>query len=113
MKTFSERLATCLEKGQMAPGDLKWWFGRSSYATTDAWLHKRRTPRPYGAGAEAWRRLGLLEDAIRTKKGFPVPHDLSLTARPRHIRKLFDDYSAAVPRKHSARGRLQMRNGVQ
>ena len=101
MKSFSERLAICLDRGQMAQGDLRWWFGRS-YSTTASWLQGTRAPRKVAAGAEAWRRLDILEQAIRFKKGFPVPHELSLTERPRHIRKLFDANSAPVSRKHPA-----------
>lgn len=112
MKTFSDRLNECLRKGDMTPADAHFWFGRPR-ATVDAWIKYVRGPRNRGAGAEAYRRLALLEDAIRLKKGFPVPHDLSLTARPHHIEKLFNDNSAGVPRKNTARGRLQMRNGVQ
>jgi hypothetical protein len=111
MKTFSQRLALCLDRGQMAQGDLRWWFGRS-YSTTASWLQGTRSPRKVAAGAEAWRRLALLEDAIRLKKGFPVPHDLSLTARPHHIEKLYHDNSAGISRKNTARGRIQMRNGA-
>ena len=119
MKTFSERLAICLERGQMAQGDLRWWFGRS-YSTTASWLQGTRSPRKVAAGAEAWRRLALLENAIKTKKGFPVPHNLSLTERPHHIEKLYHANAersekrngTAVSRKNTARGRLQMRSGV-
>ena len=111
MKTFSHRLAICLKRGQMAQGDLRWWFGRS-YATTASWLHGTRTPRPGSPiGVEAERRLLLLENAIARKKGFPVPHDLSLTERPHHIEKLYHDNSARVPRKNTSRGRVQMRAG--
>jgi hypothetical protein len=112
MKSFSERLAICLARGQMAQGDLRWWFSRS-YSTTASWLQGTRSPRKVAAGAEAWRRLALLETAIRLKKGFPVPHNLSLTERPHHIEKLYHANAAGVPRKNPSRGRLQMRNGVQ
>jgi hypothetical protein len=114
MKTFAERLAICLRKGQMVQGDLRWWFGRS-YATTGAWLKGSRSPgeeRRRAGHDEAWRRLELLEMAIARKKGFPVPHDLSLTERPHHIEKLYHDNCARIPRKNTARGRLQMRNGL-
>jgi hypothetical protein len=111
MKTFSERLAICLDKGRMAQGDLRWWFGRS-YSTTASWLQGTRAPRQVAAGAEAWRRLGILEKSIAAKKGFPVPHNLSLTARPLYIEKTYHANSAAVSRKNTARGRLQMRNGL-
>lgn len=112
MMSFSKRLAICLRQGQMAQGDLHWWFERPR-STTVAWLDGIRTPRQDGAGAEAWRRLEILEQAIAAKKGFPVPHNLSLTERPHHIEKLYHDSSAGFSRKDTARGRVQMRNGVQ
>lgn len=112
MKTFSQRLAICLRKGQMAQGDLRWWFGRS-YSTTASWLKDSRRPNDSPAGNEARRRLDLLEQAIEAKKGFPVPVTLSLTERPHHIEKLYHDNSARLSQKNSSRGRLQMRDGVQ
>lgn len=112
VKTFSKRLAICLARGQMAQGDLRWWFARS-YSTTASWLKGSRAPRISSpSGAEAWRRLEILEKAIRAKKGFPVPHDLSLTARPHHIEKLYHDHTGRVSRKNTPGRRLQMRNGV-
>jgi hypothetical protein len=112
MKSFSQRLGICLRKGQMTMGDLRWWFDRS-YATTASWVKDTRRPRNTARGAEAWRRLEMLEKAIAAQKGFPVPHTISLLARPRYIEKLFHDNSAAVSRKNTSRGRLQVRDGVQ
>lgn len=111
MISFSKRLAICLKRGQMAQGDLRWWFGRS-YSTTASWLRQDREPRG-PAGEEARRRLALLEKGIALKKGFPVPVTLSSTERPHHIEKLYHDHSAGVSRKNTARGRVQMRDGVQ
>src|SRR5476649_962503 len=75
MKSFSQRLAICLERGRMAQGDLRWWFGRS-YSTTASWLKDDREPRG-PAGDEARRRLSLLEKGIASNRGFPVPVHLS------------------------------------
>ena len=111
MKKFSERLAICLRRGQMAQGDLRWWFGRS-YSTTASWLNDSREPRG-PAGDEARRRLALLEKGIALKKGFPVPVFLSSTERPAYIEKLYHDNSAGVSRKNTTKRRLQMRDGVQ
>lgn len=110
MKSFSQRLTACLERGRMAQGDLRWWFARS-YSTTASWLKDDREPRG-PAGDEARRRLSLLERGISERRGFPIPVELTSTERPRHIEKLFYDISAAVPRKNTSRGRLQMRDGV-
>ena len=110
MKTFSERLAICLKRGQMAQGDLRWWFGRS-YSTTASWLNDKREPRG-PSGDEARRRLALLEKGIALKKGFPIPVELSSTERPAYIEKLYHDHTAGVSRKDTAGRRLQMRNGV-
>ncbi len=111
MKSFSQRLAICLRKGQMAQGDLRWWFGRS-YSTTASWLKDDREPRG-PAGDEARRRLVLLEKGIAARRGFPVPVTLSSTERPVYIEKTFNDNSAGVSRKNTAGRRLQMRDGVQ
>ena len=110
MKSFAERLAICLRKGQMAQGDLRWWFGRS-YSTTASWLKDDREPRG-PAGDEARRRLALLEKGIALKKGFPIPASLSNLERPHHIEKTYHDVSAGVSRKNTAGRRLQMRDGV-
>ena len=110
MKSFSERLVICLRKGRMTMGDLRWWFDRP-YATTATWVRGREPRGP--AGEEARRRLVLLEKGIAARRGFPVPANLSNLERPRHIEKLYHDISAAVSRKNTARGRLQMRDGVQ
>lgn len=111
MKSFSQRLVICLRKGQMTMGDLRWWFDRP-YATTASWVKEDREPRG-PAGLEAKRRLGILEEAIATQRGFPVPANLSNLDRPPYIEKLFHDNSAGLSRKNSPRGRLQMRDGVQ
>ena len=114
---FSKRLAICLRKGQMAQGDLRWWFARS-YSTTASWLKDDREPRG-PAGDEARRRLVLLEKLISAKRGLPVPVDLSSTDRPRYIENLYhassgrqQDARSAVSRKNTPRGRLQVRNGL-
>ena len=111
MKPFSQRLAICLERGRMAQGDLRWWFGRS-YSTTASWLKDDREPRG-PAGDEARRRLALMEKGIALKKGFPVPVNLSSTERPAYIEKLYHDNSAGVSRKHTPRRRVQVRDGAQ
>src|ERR1700753_635846 len=108
MTEFAKRLRALMGKGGLAQGDLRWWFGRS-YSTTASWLHGTRQPRRVAAGAEAWRRLDILEKAGRSKRGFPVPHHLSLTDRPHHIEKLYNDNSTGVSRKNTPGRRLQMR----
>ena len=111
MKSFSQRLARCAERGQLTKADLRRWFKRP-YSTVETWLDDDREPRG-PAGNEARHRLVLLEKGIAERRGFPVPVELSATERPRHIEKLYHDISAAIPRKNTPRGRLQMRNGVQ
>ena len=109
MRTFSQRLAICLKRGQMAQGDLRWWFGRS-YSTTASWLRQDREPRG-PAGDEARRRLALLEKGIALKKGFPIPTSLSNLDRPHHIEKLYHDLSTGVSRKNPAGRGVQVRAG--
>lgn len=108
MKSFSDRLVICLREGQMTSGDLRWWFGRP-YATVATWVKGREPRGP--AGEEARSRLRLLEEGIGARRGFPIPTSLSNLERPRYIEKLYHDNSAAVSRKHPARGRLQVRDG--
>ncbi len=110
MRSFSQRLAVCLEKGRMTKADLRRWFERP-YATVETWLDDGREPRS-PRGDEARRRLSLLERGIAERRGFPIPLELSSTERPRYIEKLYHDISAAVSRKNTSRGRLQMRNGL-
>ena len=110
MSSFSKRLVICLRKGQMTKADLRRWFDRS-YSTIETWVDDARSPKGPRA-AEAERRLGLLEKGIAAKRGFPVPVDLSLYARPAYIEKLAHDHIAGVSRKNTPRRRVQMRNGV-
>lgn len=111
MKTFSQRLWSCLERGHMAKADLHHWFDRPR-ATVRVWLSGQYEPRG-PAGDEARRRLDLLERAIATKKGFPVPVKLSSLERPHHIKKTFNDNQrAGLSRRNTSRGRLQVRDGI-
>lgn len=98
--TFADRLHKAMERGAMAQGDLRHWFGRS-YSTTASWLNDHREPRG-PAGEEAKRRLAILEQLIRQKTGFPVPVELSLTDRPRYIQGLANDHCARVSKKNTA-----------
>ena len=100
MSSFTARLAICLKRGQMAQGDLRWWFDRP-YSTTATWLRGREPRGP--AGDEARRRLTILETAIKNKRGFPIPVSLSSIERPHHIKKLFEDISPRVSKRHPAR----------
>lgn len=102
MASFQKRLIICLQRGQMTMGDLRWWFDRP-YSTVATWV-KRTDREPRGpAGEEAQRRLRLLEAGIRSRRGFPVPSNLSNLERPHHIERLFRDTSAALSRKDTTR----------
>ena len=109
MKSFGKRLAICLKEGQMAQGDLRWWFGRS-YSTTASWLKDDREPRG-PAGDEARRRLVLLEKGISARRGFPIPITLSSTERPAYIENTYAN-CAGVSRKNPSPRRVQVRNGI-
>ena len=110
MKSFAQRLARCAEKGQLTKADLRRWFKRP-YSTVETWLDDHREPRG-AAGDLARHHLALLERGIAERRGFPVPVELSAIERPHHIEKLYHDISAAVSRKDTPRGRLQVRNGL-
>ncbi len=102
MKPFSKRLCAAMRTGRLTKADLRRWFDRP-YPTVETWIEADRTPRG-PAGEEAERRLSLLEKGIATKRGFPIPVDLSQTERPLYVEKLFHDHNAAaVSRKNTAR----------
>lgn len=91
MKTFSERLNTCAQKGDLTPMDLHRWFSRP-YHTVRGWLYQGSQPKPSSTRKRklAFDRLELLEIAIKQKRGLPVPAELSEQERVKYIGELRD-----------------------
>lgn len=86
--TLQKRLRTAKSLGDMAVADLALWFDRP-YPTVRCWLEQGYQPRGPG-GKEALRRLAILEVAIASRQGFPIPANLRSHARPGHIKSLRD-----------------------
>jgi transposase-like protein len=81
--SFTERLQRCMTRGQLTVADIARLFDRERRTVSD-WVHKGRLP----TGAreqEALDRLLQLEQAIRQKRGFPVPLRLSKRNRVKYV----------------------------
>lgn len=82
-KSFTERLQTCMDRGDLTVADVARLFDRERRTVSD-WVHHGRLPT--GARAqEADDRLTELEAAIRDKRGFPVPLRLSKRDRVKYV----------------------------
>lgn len=92
MKTFSDRLIICAQKGDLTPMDLHRWFDRP-YHTVRGWLYQGSQPRPSSTRKRkaALFRLELLEYAIKKKRGLPVPQELSEQERTQYVGELRDE----------------------
>lgn len=69
---FKARLLAAQRAGNMTVADLQRWFDRS-YATVRSWTEGAE---PGGGPIDrehAMQMLGLLEELIKRKKGFPIP----------------------------------------
>lgn len=102
MPEFTTRLARCAKAADMTTSDLARWFERPR-ATVSTWLAGRT---PWGPQQRlAFERLGLLEDSIaRRKEHYPVPANLTWTAREKYVRGMLDDARGhgRVPKMRSA-----------
>ncbi len=97
MPNFKSRLLKAKEGGDLTVADLAGWFD-APFATCRYWVYDAdpdiipRGPR----GRVIFRRLKMLEWAIRHEIGFPVPAMLRQRDRPRHIRDTRDAIHARV-----------------
>lgn len=83
MASFQNRLAWCMERGDLTISDLARWFDRPR-ATVNTWVLGRV---PYGpSGRVAEHDLSLLTIRIQSKIGFPVPSTLLMKKRALYIR---------------------------
>lgn len=84
--TFRERLAWCMENGQLGIADLAYWFDKP-YHTVWFWVYKNRLPRVIkGQRKLMMARLSHLEKSIPSR--FPITDDLNQFERPKHIAKI-------------------------
>ncbi len=82
-KSFQKRLKACQRDGNLRLSDLARWFDRP-YQTVRSWLGGSE---PGGGPMDiqhAKALLGLLEELIRKKRGFPIPR-LSPQKRIEHL----------------------------
>jgi hypothetical protein len=103
MKSFAERLQSCVDKGHLTGADLSIWFGRP-YPTVRTWHLGLSEPwRPWRGEAEAWLRI--LENLIAARKMLPMPSSFSALDRRHHIKMLRDaeaDTYTRLPKPRSA-----------
>lgn len=101
MLTVQARLRRAMQTGSLTVADLSTWFARD-YHTVHGWVEKGR--QPWGPnGDQSLQLLGLLEQAIKQKRGFPVPVSLSPSERRRHMRLARERLNGAVPKTRSAK----------
>ena len=79
------RLKRAMLAGSLTTADLSIWFARP-YATVRGWLQGYEPWGPHGE--ESRRLLGVLEQAIQSYRGFPVPVHLSPIERRKHMKRL-------------------------
>jgi hypothetical protein len=104
MASFKDRLNWCLEHGSLSRSDVARWFDLH-FGTVNNWFTKDSEPR--GARIPAIEvKLKQLEDAIKKKRGFPVPFALSARLRPGYIEKIRDGYAGRVSKPRAAKKRV-------
>ena len=97
---FKARALGCMSAGRLTVADLSTWFNRP-YATVRSWTLDGR--KPWGPnGEEAHRLLAILEKRIADGHGFPVPLNLSPSARRDYVLRQRHGYSNRISNPHSA-----------
>lgn len=100
---FQSRLEHVSKAGLLTTADLATWFGRP-YHTVRGWRTNPAHYRPWGPnGREAERLLDLLEHAIKRKRGFPVPINLSPVERRAHVGRMRHELDTRLSKARSAR----------
>lgn len=103
MLSFRSRLEHAARSGKMTTADLSVWFARP-YATVRGWLTNPHHYVPWGPdGEEAERILSVLEQAIKSKQGFPVPLNLSPLGRRLHVTRMRHELDGSLPATRAAR----------
>ena len=84
-KTFQARLRDTLAAGNLTVSDLARWFDRPR-PTVKTWVDEGCEPSGPPLDIEhAHALLGLLEQMIKRRQGFPVPIGLSSQKRIQHL----------------------------
>ena len=100
MQTVQQRLRRVMADGRLTVADLSTWFGRD-YHTVHGWVEKGR--HPWGPnGASSLCLLEALERAIKQKRGFPVPLQLSPLERRTYMKQVRRDFDRGVSKTRSA-----------
>lgn len=87
-KTFQDRLRGVLAAGNLTLSDLARWFDRPR-PTVKTWADEGREPSGPPLDVEhAHAMLGLLEQMIKRRQGFPVPIGLSSQKRMQHLQAI-------------------------
>jgi hypothetical protein len=82
-----ERLEKVMSEGNLTPSDLQRWFDRPM-STVHDWLKGAKVGGPPGDVAEVLWLLGVLEQKVKTKDGFPLPGRGGRTQRSWRIRRI-------------------------
>jgi hypothetical protein len=86
--------------GRLTVADLSTWFSRP-YATVRSWTLEGR--QPWGPnGEEAFRLLAILEKRIADGHGFPMPLNLSPSARREYMTRQRRDNTDRISKTHFA-----------
>lgn len=111
MNDFHPCLKKCVASADLTVADLRYWFARP-YPTCWRWLHSGYDPRG-SSGKLAKARLLLLEHAIASQIGFPIPAELSARERPYHIMKTrYEIEHAHISANRPAKRRRKMRRNI-
>ena len=101
MITVQARLKHAMETGSLTVADLSIWFARD-YHTVHGWIEKGREP--WGPNGEAsLRMLAVLEQAIKQRRGFPIPLHLSPPERRAHMIKVRRELDGSLSKARSAK----------
>jgi hypothetical protein len=99
MQTFSKRLEAARRTGDLRVSDLQAWFERP-YHTVLGWLQGAE---PHDHRAEVYRRLDCLEQAVKKRKGLPIPYALNHRQRRAHVQGVQRAVNDRLPRARAAR----------
>lgn len=94
------RLKRAMLAGSLTVADLSTWFARP-YATVRGWLQGYEPWGPHGE--ESRRLLALLEQAIKRRRGFPVPVQMSPIERRNHVRQVRHDLDGGFFKARAAK----------
>jgi hypothetical protein len=106
MNNLPQRFKLCVSRGSLTLADLARWFERP-HTTVRTWYVLNRIPNE-GYRNETFRRLHLLEEAIKKNKGslryYPplVPAEIKNWERPLYLRRLYNVINDEILGVHTA-----------